>query len=206
MAYLDHAASVVGTLTRRTGTFVYASSGVVYGDASDTPFVHDAKVTPTDLYSRSKVHNEALALAAGGTVLRLSNLFGAGMSPHNVIADIARQLPHTGPLKVRDDMPVRDFLSANAVADAIVMLLQTPCPGILNLGSGVGMSIRELALLALRAVGQQGRDIAVTQPSARRSVNILDIAETQRRLGWSPGSSPVDTLWHFFFNGANLDD
>lgn len=205
-AYLDRAASVVDTLSRRAGTFVYASSGAVYGDASDTPFGTDAVITPTDGYSRSKVRNEALALSAGGTVLRLSNLFGPGMSPHNVITDIARQLRHFGPLKVRDDTPVRDFLSANAAADAIVLLLKAPFPGILNLGSGVGTSIHELALLALRAVGQQGREIAVTQPSARRSVNILNIAETQRHLGWSPKFSAVDTLGNLFLNGVNLED
>lgn len=203
--YGEHAASLVSTLVKRAGRFVYASSGVVYGDASDTPFSPDAEVAPTDFYSRSKVRNEALVLASGGTVLRLSNLFGTGMSPGNVISDIARQLPRAGALKVRDDMPVRDFLNVNAVADAIALLVQVPCPGILNLGSGVGLSIRELAVLALNSVGQQHREIIVTQATARRSVNILDIAETQRRLPWSPGPSPLVALGQFFFNRINLD-
>lgn len=205
-AYLDHAAALVHTLAKRAGTLVYASSGVVYGDASDVPFIPDAAVAPTDLYSRSKVQNEALVLAAGGTVLRLSNLFGPGMSSNNVISDIARQLASTGALQVRDDRPVRDFLSVSAAAAAIVLLLQTPCPGILNLGSGIGLSIRELALLALHSVGQQGREIVVRQASARRSVNVLNIAETQRRLGWSPGPSPVLALGDFFSNRINLDN
>jgi UDP-glucose 4-epimerase len=127
------------------------------------------------------------------------------MSSKNVITDIARQLHHSGPLKVRDDTPVRDFLSVNAVADAIVLLLNAPCQGIFNIGSGVGTSIRELALLALRVVGQQDRKIAVSQPTLRRSVNILDITETRRRLGWSPISSPANTLENFFLNGVNLE-
>jgi UDP-glucose 4-epimerase len=202
--YLDHSAAVVSALAKRAGALVYASSGAVYGDANDTPCSPDATVAPTDLYSRSKVHNEALVLAAGGTVLRLSNLFGPGMSPHNVIADIARQLPQTRALEVRDDKPVRDFLNVNAAVDAIVLLQQTPCPGILNIGSGIGLSIRELALLALHSVGQQGREIVVTQPTARRSVNILDITQTLRRLRWSPGPSPMVTLRDFFFNRTNL--
>jgi UDP-glucose 4-epimerase len=204
--YLDHAAALVHTLAKRAGTLVYASSGVVYGDMSDAPFSPHAAVVPTDLYSRSKVQNEALVLAAGGTVLRLSNLFGPGMSSNNVISDIARQLVSNDALQVRDDMPVRDFLSASAAAEAIVMLLQTPCPGILNLGSGIGLSIRELALLALHSVGQQGREIVVSQATARRSVNILNIAETQRRLGWSPGPSPVLALRDFFSKRVNLDN
>jgi UDP-glucose 4-epimerase len=204
-AYLSRAALVVDTLSRRASTFIYVSSGVVYGDTSDIPFGTDALVRPTDVYSRSKVSNEEIALAAGGTVLRLSNLFGSGMSSQNVIADIARQLRYSGPLKVRDDTPVRDFLSAKAAADAIALLLKAPFPGILNIGSGVGASVREVALLALRAVGQQSREIVVTQPTERRSVNILNITETQRHLHWSPNFSPTDTLENLFLNGVNLE-
>jgi UDP-glucose 4-epimerase len=204
--YFDHSALVVDTLSRRASTIIYVSSGVVYGDANDKPFDTAAVVTPTDGYSRSKVRNEAIALSAGGTVLRLSNLFGFGMSPHNVINDIARQLCRYGPLKVRDDRPVRDFLSANAAADAIALLVKKPVPGILNIGSGVGTSIRELALLALRVVGQEDREIAVTHPASRHSVNILDITETQRLLGWSPNISPADTLENLFLNGVNFEN
>jgi UDP-glucose 4-epimerase len=200
--YLDQTFDVVSMLSKRVGTLIYASSSVVYGDACETPFATDALVTPTDLYSRCKVRNEEIVLASGGTVLRLSNLFGPGMSPHNVINDIASQLTLPGAMKVRDDMPVRDFLSISAVVDAIVLLLQTPCPGILNVGSGVGLSIREVAQLALQRVGQQGREIVATQPTARRSINILDIAETQGRLQWSPGPSPMISLGNFFFNGT----
>ena len=204
-AYLDHATAVMRTLVKRAGTVIYASSGVVYGDEGDTPFSPYAAVVPTDLYGRSKAQNEAIVLAAGGTVIRLSNLFGLGMSPSNVISDIDRQLPNTGTLKIRDDTPVRDFLSVSAAADAIVLLSQMVCPGILNLGSGVGLSIRTLALLALSSVGKESRQIVVTHPTARRSVNILDIEETQRRLRWSPGISPLITLRNFF-SRTNLDN
>jgi len=204
-AYLDHATAVMLTLVKRAGTVIYASSGVVYGEEGNTPFSPYSAVVPTDLYGRSKLQNEAIVLAAGGTVIRLSNLFGIGMSPSNVISDIDRQLPNTGTLKIRDDTPVRDFLSVSAAADAIVLLSQMVCPGILNLGSGVGLSIRTLALLALSSVGQKGRQIVVTHPTARRSVNILDIEETQRRLRWSPGISPLITLGNFF-SRTNLDN
>ena len=204
-AYLDQSAAVVSMLSKRTDTLIYASSSVVYGDGSETPFCTNTLVTPTDLYSRCKVRNELLVLDSGGTVLRLANLFGPGMSPLNVISDIERQLPHSGAIKVRDDSPVRDFLSVSAVVDAILLLLDTPCPGILNIGSGIGLSIREVTLLALRRVGQQGREIVVTQPTGRRSVNILDITETQSRLSWSPEPSPTISLGNYFFKGASLD-
>lgn len=203
-AYLSQAATVVEKLSERAGVFIYASSGVVYGDAAVKPFCSDASVAPIDIYSRSKICNEALVLSMGGSVLRLSNLFGEGMSPNNVVSEIARQLGRSGALNVRDDSPVRDFLSVNAAADAIALLVQTPLPGIFNIGSGVGVSIRELALLALRSVGQQNREIVATHPSGRSSVNILDISETRRRLGWSPDFTPLDNLENYFRYGAIL--
>jgi UDP-glucose 4-epimerase len=204
-AYLEHAAMVVEILAKRAATFIYASSGVVYGDVGVTPFGTDACVEATDVYSRSKIRNEALALSVGGTVLRLSNLFGVGMSPCNVVSDIAKQLGRPTPLVVRDDGPVRDFLSVNAAANAIGLLVQAPQPGIFNIGSGIGVSIRELALLALRAVGEQSREIVVTHPSGRHSVNILDISDTQRCLGWGATYAPLDDLGNYFRNGAPLD-
>ena len=204
-SYFDHSAAVVRMLSKRAGTLIYASSSVVYGDESETPFCTNTPLTPNDLYSRCKIRNELLVLDAGGTVLRLANLFGPGMSPLNVISDIEKQLSHSGAIKVRDGTPVRDFLSVNAVVDAILLLLDTPYPGILNIGSGIGLSIREVVLLALRRIGQQGREIAFTQPTGRRSVNILDISETQHNLLWSPGIPPTASLGNYFFNGANLD-
>jgi len=204
-AYLEYAAMVVEKLSARAPTFIYASSGVVYGDVGVTPFGTDACVEATDVYSRSKIRNEALALSVGGTVLRLSNLFGVGMSPCNVVSDIANQLGGTDPLVVRDDSPVRDFLSVNEATNAIGLLAQTPQPGIFNIGSGLGVSIRELAQLALRAVKQQNREVVVANPAGRRSVNILDISDTKRCLGWGATYAPLDSLENYFRNGTTLD-
>jgi len=204
-AYLEHAAIVVEKLLARAPALIYASSGVVYGDLGVTPFGIHAGVESTDVYSRSKIRNEALVLSAGGTAMRLSNLFGAGMSPANVVSDIAKQLAQTGSLVVRDDGPVRDFLSVNEAANAIGLLAQTPQPGIFNIGSGLGVSIGELALLALRAVKQQNREIVVAHPSGMRSVNILDISDTKRCLGWGATYAPLESLENYFRNGALLD-
>jgi UDP-glucose 4-epimerase len=199
--YLEHSASVVEALVSRTETFIYASSGVVYGDQSDAPFTIKDIVRPTDVYSRSKILNETITKAAGGTVLRLSNLYGKGMSTRNVISDITRQLPYYGPMKVRNDVPVRDFLCVNSAVNAILMLTQKPYPGVLNLGSGIGMSIGNLALLALSAVGQKGREIVIENPSASPSINILDISMTKTHLGWSPGPPPALGLAKLFRMG-----
>lgn len=203
-SYADKSASVVRTLVSRADRVIYASSGMVYGDDSDAPFTTTMRVIGTDTYSRSKIRNETIALDAGGTALRLSNLFGRGMSDRNVVSDIARQIGALGPLRVRDDTPIRDFLCVRDAANAIALVAAAQCPGVLNIGSGVGTSIRNLAEIALASTGQQGRKIVASQPSSRRSVNILDVAETQRRIGWAPTPTAADQLGTFFRIGASL--
>ena len=201
-AHVDAAAALLRSLVRRAGHVIYGSSGVVYGDQGEPPFATDRPVEASDPYSASKIRNEGIALDAGATVLRFSNLFGRGMSPNNVLSDIARQLGGSGPLAVRDDTPVRDFLAVDEAAEAIAAAIERRPGGIVNVGSGVGLSVRELAEVALRAAGQSGRDIVATRPAGRRSVNVLDISGTAQVLGWKPQASPRVRLERFFLDGA----
>lgn len=175
---------LVRRLSARAGMMIYASSGAVYGDAGCAPFTTDHPVHGYDLYSRSKIANERIVLDAGGSVLRLANIYGAGMSRNNVISDIARQIPGEGALRVRDDKPVRDFLAVTDAARAFALAARASINGILNIGTGKGQSIGEVARLALEVAGQACREIAATSPSGRPSVNVLETSETLRCLGW----------------------
>lgn len=195
--YILHSVDVVKDLVARFGRdTIYASSGVVYGDQNDGPCRVSAPVSAGDVYSRSKLLNEKIVLEAGGSVVRLSNLFGIGMAVNNVISDIIRQVPGEGPLTVRDDMPVRDFLPIADAARAFSLIVQNGFRGIVNVGSGVGTSVRALAELALQRAGQEEREIVATTPSLKRSVNVLDISETWKALGWAP-DAPLQRLSEF---------
>lgn len=185
---------MIRLLAARAGKVIYASSGAVYGDNGCVPFTTEDPVSGYDAYSRLKLANERIVLDAGGLVLRLANLYGLGMSPNNVVSDIVKQIPGAGALRVRDDKPVRDFLAVTDAARAFLFATKMPGDGILNIGSGIGTSIGAAARLALEAAAQGHREIVVTSPSAKRSVNVLDVRQSQRRLGWSA----VSSLQNFF--------
>jgi UDP-glucose 4-epimerase len=185
--YVAQAASLLeGLSSRGYQKLVYASSGVVYGDRSEQPYTVDMPVEASDVYSKSKLLNEQIAVGGGGVAVRLSNVVGEGMSLNNVLSDIMRQVPGTGALSVRDDQPVRDFVAASDVAGAFGRLAQSSFSGIVNVGSGVPTSVRELAAMVLSLAGQQERPIVATTPSDRRSINVLDISRTTQLLGWRP--------------------
>lgn len=183
---------------------IYASSGVVYGDKNESACGVDSPVFATDAYSKSKLLNEQIVLDSGGIVVRLSNLFGDGMSASNVMSDIIRQLPGIGALRIRDDKPVRDYLSVSDAATAFGRLVASNYRGIVNVGTGIGTSVRALAELSLSIVGQESREIIATEPSPRPSINVLDIAETTKRIGWSPTSMLRAQLTQLIHNMANL--
>lgn len=196
-SYIQQSAALLIDLVERFGrNTLYASSGVVYGDQNEAPCSIDMPVIEADTYSRSKLLNERIVLEAGGCVVRLSNLFGSGMAANNVMSDIMRQVPGEGSLRVRDDAPVRDFLPVTDAAAAFGLIVSEGFRGIVNVGSGVGTSVRTLAEVALRGAGQQYREIVSTAPSLRRSINVLDISATRELLGWSP-TDPIRQLSDF---------
>jgi nucleoside-diphosphate-sugar epimerase len=189
-ACLDNATDVLKILSRRFGKrVIYASSGVVYGDENMVPCRVDIPVMAKDAYSKLKLRNEQVVLGSGGVVIRLSNLFGIGMTTGTVMSDIINQIPGSGPLHIRDDKPVRDFLPVTESTSAFGRIIEGDFSGVLNVGSGIGTSINSLARLFLESVGQEDREIIVTQPSSRISINVLDISKTMKAIGWSPDFS-----------------
>jgi len=203
-SYTQQTAELVRHMCTRAEKVVYASSGLVYGDQGNTPFTTDMPVFGVDRYSRSKIQNELIVLDSAGTVLRLSNLYGRGMSPNNVLSDVVKQIPGTGPLYVRDDKAVRDFLWVGDAANAFILAAKTSCNGILNVGSGVGTSIGALARLALQLAHEGQRDVLATNSSPKGSFNVLGVAETRKRLGWSCASPIQSYLSDLFAGGATL--
>jgi UDP-glucose 4-epimerase len=174
--------------------FIYASSALVYGDHVQEPRRPDEPVTPIDPYTRAKLACEARVLAAGGVVARLTNVYGPGMSRNNVMSTVLDQVPGAGPLRVRDDGPVRDFLWIEDAAAAFEAMTHRAIPGIYNLGTGTGTSIRELAQLALAAAGEHQRQIVATEPLGRGSCLVLDITRTVDHLAWQPSTTLMDGL------------
>ena len=121
--------------------------------------------------------------------MRLANLFGVGMSTNNVMSDIIAQMPGEGPLRVRDDSPIRDFLSVSDAVSALGQIVERDITGIVNVGSGIGTSINTLAKLLLATVSQENREIVATKPSSRLSKIVLDVSDTVKAIDWAPSPS-----------------
>ena len=179
--------TVAALLERSYARVIYASSTVLYGDASIGPHVPDDAVYVTDAYTRLKRTAELAVLeSACGTVARLSNVYGPGMSPRNVISTILAQIPGAGPLVVIDTTPVRDFLWVDDAAEAFAELATaTTAQGIFNVATGIGTSIGGVATLALEIAGETGREVVATTTGPMSAI-VADRERMTREYRWQP--------------------
>ncbi|HKF47508.1 MAG TPA: GDP-L-fucose synthase [Terracidiphilus sp.] len=82
--------------------------------------------------------------------------------------------------------PRREFLHVDDLADAAVMLMKTyDSPEIVNIGSGVDLSIAELAEMIREIVGYSGEILFDTTKPDGTPRKLLNI-ERARSLGWMP--------------------
>jgi UDP-glucose 4-epimerase len=190
------------SLAEKSPKIIYASSSAVYGSSNNKPNKISDSISPVDNYSKAKLANEKIVLTSNGIVLRLSNIFGKGMSSKNIFSDILSQIPNAGPLFIRNDKPVRDFLYINEVCEIIYCIIKNFKSGVCNAGSGTGISIGDLARLVLDLCNESDRSIKVTNPDAGFSINILDIGDTTAMYGWKP-SMPLEKQIHTYLKNRN---
>lgn len=173
-------------LGKQFSRVIYCSSAVLYGDLSVSPHVETDPVYANDVYTRIKLASERMVLECGGSVARLSNLYGPGMTRGTVLDTILGQLRQEGPVTVQTTLPVRDFLWIDDAVMALSRLVESRAGGIYNVGSGVGTSIAELARTALDESGETERPVVATQTDAQQSILVLDISKTTAALPWRP--------------------
>ncbi len=102
--------------------------------------------------------------------------------------------------------PLREFLFADDLADACFMLMQNYNePGIINIGSGTDLSIKELAFLIKDVIDFKGNIIFDTTKPDGTPRKLMDNSKL-KSLGWSPKTNlreGIEKSYHDFLSKAN---
>ena len=85
--------------------------------------------------------------------------------------------------------PVREFLYVGDAAEAVARLIKSGFGEPLNIGTGVGTSIRELAALIARFTGFGGRIVWDASKPDGVMRKVLDVSRMKEVLGWEPPTS-----------------
>jgi len=104
---------------------------------------------------------------------------------------------HTDRLMLGNMEVVRDFLHVLDVAKAYIALIEMGEPGqVYNVSSGEGLTVRQLAELALKVAGV----VATLErdPKLARGSDIEwlvgDNSKLRKRTGWAPDNGPEDIM------------
>ncbi len=86
-------------------------------------------------------------------------------------------------------VPVREFLYSSDAAEAVVRLLKSGYSEPLNIGTGIGTSIKELAELVGSLVGFRGDIVWDASKPDGVLRKVLDVSRMEAVLGWKPPTS-----------------
>ncbi|MDP8207119.1 MAG: NAD-dependent epimerase/dehydratase family protein [Candidatus Electryonea clarkiae] len=85
--------------------------------------------------------------------------------------------------------PVREFLYAGDAAEAIIRLMETDYFDTMNIGTGIGTTIKELAELIAKHIGYEGKIVWDTSKPDGVMRKVLDISRMKEVLQWEPPTS-----------------
>jgi UDP-glucose 4-epimerase len=168
-----HNINATGTLNvllaaRDTGVkkVVYASSSSVYGDTPTLPKVEDMTPNPISPYAISKLTAEYYCqvfqkiYGLKTASLRYFNVFGPRQNPYSQYAAviplfITMSLEGKSPVIFGDGEQSRDFTFVKDVAEANILAAESEASGIYNIGNYRSVTIKDLAQLIIKMVGNQ---------------------------------------------------
>jgi UDP-glucose-4-epimerase GalE len=208
---------------------VFSSSCATYGTPERVPITEDTPQHPVNPYGESKLiveralHWYGTAYGLRYAALRYFN--AAGADPAGEIGEEHEPETHLIPLilatalgrrqqidiygtdyPTQDGSAVRDYVHVQDLAEAHVAALGHLRDGgaslALNLGTGIGHSVREVIAAAKRLTGRPIAEREMARRPGDPAVLVADASRARERLGWSARMSDLDSIiasawaWH----------
>jgi len=161
-------------------------------------------LNPSSLYAREKaaLHDDLLKLEEElGFTLSWARIFypyGPDEHPHRLISSLIRGWKTGKPLHLNNPECVRDYIHVKDVASALLDIAEQRVAGVVNVGTGLGVRLREIDRLLRERLGMMD-DAAC---AFAESVGPIDavVADTGklRSLGWKPRYDIITGIDSFF--------
>lgn len=178
---------------------VFTSSREVYGEASGRPVSESAPLLPKNSYGASKAAAEhyCRVFANQGLevcVLRLANVYGP-RDRDRVIPIFLDKALRDQPLVLYGGEQLLDFVWIGTVVDALSRAaFGPPLPGPLNVGSGTGTRLRDLAQRVVDLTGSRSRIEFAPARSVETVRFVADVTLARQRLQIAIPADPLFAL------------
>jgi dTDP-glucose 4,6-dehydratase len=181
--------------------FILISSSEVYGTAESDPMDEDHPLNPRSPYAGTKAGADRLAYSYWATydlpivIVRPFNNYGPRQHPEKVIPRFITQALRDEPLTVHGDGHAsRDWLYVDDDAEAIEAIIETPIDRIagevLNIATGIDISVNDIATKVLEALGKPGAPtVHVMERPGQVDRHIGSTDKLHRLTGWRAQTS-----------------
>ncbi|MFE2425166.1 NAD-dependent epimerase/dehydratase family protein [Streptomyces sp. NPDC059373] len=212
------AVATVCEALRRSGTgarLVQLGCGAEYGPSpAGSSTAEDAVPRPGGPYGVSKLAATELVLGSGldAVVLRIFTPVGPGTptgSPLGRLAEALRRAMQSadGELKLAGLGVQRDFIDVRDVARAVHAASLSAAQGVVNIGAGRAVRMREVAAALAHVAGYQGMvheldDPPIAYPDGCGAWQQADVRTARDRLGWRPRIALEESLADVWMEAA----
>jgi dTDP-glucose 4,6-dehydratase len=186
--------------------FILISSSEVYGTAERAPMDEEHPLNPRSPYAATKAGADRLAYSYWVTyelpivIVRPFNNYGPRQHPEKVVPRFVTQALQEEPLTIHGDGHAsRDWLYVDDDAEAIEAIIEAPLDAVagqvLNVATGVDISVADIADLVLDALGKE-RSLRVHEPERPGQVDrhIGSTEKIARLTGWRARTSFAEGL------------
>ena len=168
---------------------VFMSSAAVYGEPVQLPIEEGHPRNGGDPYSVTKIIGEDLCALYNRhygrriAIVRNFNSFGVGQVGDYIVPQLIRQGLTEHKIEIWDSRTIRDFLYVDNAIDALVSIAAHDDNGPVNIGSGRGTSIGELAQTIAERFGA-GLEVVDLKKKVLGSPALVSSNGRLRALGW----------------------
>jgi UDP-glucose 4-epimerase len=187
---------------------VFTSSREVYGDPKRLPVSESSPLRPKNGYGASKAAGEMYCRTAANdgletVILRLANVYGP-RDRDRVIPLFARAAESGAPLTLYGGDQLIDFVWIDTVVDALIKAGVGPMVrGPINIGSGKGVTVSELARRVVRLTGSSSPIHNVDRRHQEVARFVANIRRGQKLLGIPAPEDPLEHLPKVLFSDEN---
>ena len=161
--------------------------------STDQPCVESqTPIAPATAYARAKnllrvtLQGETRKRGVELVWARVFYPYGPGEAHERLASSIIGKLSRAELVELRTPASVKDYIYCDDLARALLLVLESKFTGPINLGTGVGVSVREIAETLARLLGKPEL-IRVAPPTAEDALGSRVADSSQlRALGWRP--------------------
>jgi nucleoside-diphosphate-sugar epimerase len=117
---------------------------------------------------------------------RIFYVYGVGEDPTRLCTSLIQRFRRNEPLILKTPRSTKDYIYIDDVANALLMLLEKKFAGPVNLGTGVGVTIYDLAQHVQQLLGKTGLVQAATQEGEDSLGYVVADSTRLRSIGWEP--------------------